>query len=308
MSDQEQKLTQGQIPEAQFVAAFQAQQDRIALLESELTKLIQAQHVKPQDNNSGLKPPKPDTFDGRHVDTFLFSLDKIFGYYRIEDENKVKLAVTYFRGAALRWYKYVEHQYQGKSELKDWNRFTALMKKHFEAANTETAVRNKLNSLRQFASVSKYNDMFNTLIIELLGIDERTKIDMYCRGLKPSIQLHVSLRAPQTLEEAQATALNVDNIFSENGMAFRKNGFNSGWNNARPREFKTSGNSSIPMELGNTEQYIEETSVNNIERPGFKKLTDDEKSQLRKENKCFKCRKVGHMANKCYSNKPAKKN
>src|SRR3954470_20614107 len=87
MSDQEQKLTQGQFPEAQFVAAFQAQQDRIALLESELTKLIQAQHVGPQYNNSGLKPPKPDTFDGRHVDTFLFSLDKIFGYYRIEQSQ-----------------------------------------------------------------------------------------------------------------------------------------------------------------------------------------------------------------------------
>jgi hypothetical protein len=304
MSDKDKTSSQGQIPEAQFIAAIQAQQDRISMLEGELTKLIQTQRASVNDKIQGLKPPKPDTFDGRQVDTFLYSLDKVFGFYRIEDERKVQLAVTYFRGAALRWYKYIEHQYKGKSELINWNQFTTLMKKHFEASNTETAVRNKLNALRQMASVSKYNDMFNTLIIELLGIDERTKIDMYCRGLKQNIQLHVSLRTPQTLEEAQATALNVDNIFSANGMAYHRNGPGSNnWNSSKNRDFRPSGMSSTPMELGNTEEDSSEAMVNSIQRPSFKKLSDSERDQLRKENKCFKCRKVGHMARKCFSDK-----
>lgn len=301
MSDQEKSNAQGQIPEAQFVAAFQAQQDRIALLEGELTKLIQAQRAGSSERTSGLKPPKPDTFDGRHVDTFLYSLDKIFGFYRIEENRKVQLAVTYFRGAALRWFKYIEHQYKGKNELENWTMFTALMKKHFEASNTETAVRNKLNSLRQLASVSKYNDMFNTLIIELLGVDERTKIDMYCRGLKGNIQLHVSLKAPSTLEEAQATALNVDNIFSQNGIGFQKNAFRqNNWNSTRAHDFRSSGDST-PMELGNTEEESGQSAVNSIQQNGFKKISDDEKRQLQKEKKCFKCGKLGHFANKCFT-------
>jgi hypothetical protein len=287
------------------VAAFQAQQDRIALLEGELTKLIQAQRTGPMDFKAPtLKPPKPDTFDGRQVDTFLYALDKIFSFYRIEDDRKVQLAVTYFRGAALRWFKYIEHQYQGKSELINWTLFTALMKKHFEASNTETAVRNKLNSIRQMTSVSKYNDMFNTLIIELLSVDERTKIDMYCRGLKPNVQLHVSLRMPTTLEEAQAIALNVDNIFSQNGLTHQKNGHRQNGSTHRGREFSPATSTSSPMELGHTESDQEpENAVNAMHQDKFRRLSEEERKQLQKEKRCFKCKKVGHMANKCSMNK-----
>ena len=67
------------------------------------------------------------------------------------------------------------------------------LKKHFESSNTEkTTVRKKLNSLRQLGTVSKYNDLFNSLIIEILEMDEKTKIEMYCRGLKSNIQLQGS--------------------------------------------------------------------------------------------------------------------
>jgi hypothetical protein len=72
MSDKDKTSSQGQIPEAQFIAAIQAQQDRISMLEGELTKLIQTQRASVNDKIQGLKPPKPDTFDGRQVDTFLY--------------------------------------------------------------------------------------------------------------------------------------------------------------------------------------------------------------------------------------------
>ena len=47
-------------------------------------------------------------------------------------------------------------------------------------------------------------------------MDEKTKIDMYCRGLKSNIQLQGMLKAPNSFEEAQIIALNVDNILNSN--------------------------------------------------------------------------------------------
>jgi len=170
----ESKQTEAQTSEAQFIAAIQVQQERISALENQLTRMIQSQQYSGIEKNTcPLKPPKPECFDGKNVGTFLFSLEKIYSFYGIHDEHKVNLAVTYFRGPALRWYRYVESQSKNKSGLNDWNLFTGMLKRHFESANTETIIRNKLNSLRQIGSVSKYNDIFNSLIIELLEVDEK---------------------------------------------------------------------------------------------------------------------------------------
>ena len=182
----------------------------------QLTKQVeelQKQHyaVNQSSKPAGLRPPKPDVFKGDSVDLFIFTIEKSFDYYQVHEEQKVSIAVTYFRESALRWYRYIEGQSGGMQY--SWNQFKTMMLHYFKASNTETVVRNKLNSLRQQTSVSKYNDLFNNLIIELPQMDERTKIDMYCRGLKPNVHLHVSLANPSKLGDAQTLAMNVDNIF-----------------------------------------------------------------------------------------------
>jgi hypothetical protein len=242
-----------------------------------------------------LKPPKPETFDCRHVDTFIHALEKIFQFHKINDMQKVDYAVTYLRGSALRWYKYVEHQYVDHNAVKYWSQFTMLLRKHFEAANTETVVRNKLNSLKQLTTVSKYNDLYNGLIIEVLDIDEKSKIDMYCRGLKQDIRLQVSLREPKSLEDAQNAAMNIDNILhATNGIRnCRRHGDGSRFSSNN----SSSCGSLVPMEIGNTEEEtVAYVSTNS-------KLSPEEFEKLRREKKCFKCKKTGHVARRCNQTK-----
>jgi hypothetical protein len=275
----------------ELAQTLQGQQERIAQLENHIQTLVD-QQSQVVSRTSSLKPPKPDTFDGKHVDTFIYALEKLFEFHHVQDEKKVDYAVTYFRGSALRWFKYVEHQYAGQEGFKLWNNFTQVLRKHFEAANTETVVRNKLNAVRQMASVSIYNDLFNSLIIELLDIDEKTKIDMYCRGLKTAIQLHVSLKGPKTLEEAQTTAMNVDNIMNES-YGYRSNGKRQG--NGSTYNKPSSASTSVPMELGNTEESVAYIGTNS-------RLSPEEMKKLRLEKRCFKCKKTGHIARKCNDN------
>jgi hypothetical protein len=302
-----------------FVQAFRAQQERIERLEAQLV------HVEERERSrlsavtvvtSALKPPKPETFDGRHVDTFLFALDKMFKFVNVPEHQKVDLCVTYFRGSALRWYKYIEHQHASGNDtvLQNWSEFKKLLRQHFQAANTETVVRNKLNALHQLGSVSKYNDMFNELIIEVLDIDERTKIDMYCRGLKPNVQLHVSLRTPSTLEQAQEVAMNVDNILNE--MNIRRQRFPAN-NRAHPHQYgseaRPMNGSSVPMEMGNIEhdhnksgdEFGQSESLNAITNNRNRKFASgrnidrQELQKLKQEGKCFRCQKTGHLARNC---------
>lgn len=257
--------------------------------------------------NKGLKPPQPDVFKGSSVDTFLFSIEKAFEFYEIDESRKVATAVNYFRDAALRWFKFMERQFQQSPP--SWNEFKTQLIQHFKASNTETVVRNRLNNLRQIGSVVSYNDAFNRLIIELPDIDDNTKIDMYCRGLKQQIQLHVRLRTPESLNIAQTVAMNVDNIIGATSYSKEKSFTTTPKPAIGNGRFGTNSSftTSTPMELGNTEQVEVEDEESGQEvatiiprlYKGNNKLSENEIQKLMKEKKCFKCKKGGHIARRC---------
>jgi len=280
--------------------------DQNTRLTQSINELKQSQQTSSenQQNNSqtsslsryGIKPPKPDVFKGPSVDLFIFSMEKAFDYFRVEEQDKVSIAITYFREAALRWVQYLETTNQVSS---DWNQFKAMMIQHFKASNTETIIRNKLNSLRQQASVNTYNDLFNKLIIELPEIDEKTKLDIYRRGLKPSVQLHVSLSNPNNLIDAQTTAMNVDNIFAATFHKRSTAQFLPRNNTQTPHNTITT---SVPMELGSLDQHQDETidRANHVSTyQGNRKLSPDLFKRLMEEKKCFKCQRTGHIARNC---------
>ena len=42
-----------------------------------------------------------------------------------------------------------------------------------------------------------------------------------------------------------------------------------------------------------------ESEINAADGQPLKKLTDADRERLRRENRCFRCRNTGHMANQC---------
>jgi len=283
-----------------------------------------------QQSSGAIRPPKPDTFDGRQCETFIYSLEKLFAYHGEQDsERKVALAVTFLRGSALRWYRCAERQ-DTNGGLRNWNNFTHEMKLFFLASNTETVIRNKLANLKQLGSVNKYNDLYNALIIEIVGMDATTKRDMYIRGLKSTIQLHVALKDPKSLEEAQRLALDIDGILSETGFSQAKrdgngninnNNMKNGnkknsnrYNNRFNNRYNQSSAQSVPMDLSqaqneyNQDEYDDEdeATVSSAQSnyKGNRKMSTEQQRQLMREGRCFGCGETGHLVKDCPQRKP----
>ena len=96
--------------QAQLLATIKSQHERIGQLEHLIQDVLQQQ---PSTSTSfTLKPPKPETFSGHQVDTFIFAIEKAFDYHQTPEQQRVSTAVMYFRDAALRWYKSIELKYK----------------------------------------------------------------------------------------------------------------------------------------------------------------------------------------------------
>ena len=98
MAQQQHPVQGNEVPAAPQVAPPQVNPIDQALHQhsvqlNELMAEVQRQHstivrMKQQQSSNAIRPPKPDTFDGRHCDTFIYSLEKLFDYHGETDSER----------------------------------------------------------------------------------------------------------------------------------------------------------------------------------------------------------------------------
>jgi hypothetical protein len=304
----------------------------MAALEAQLLQQQQQSTIVPsavQSVSTNLRPLKPDAFDGRKVESFISTLEDVIELEQrhSSDEQKITWARTFFRDRVSTWARGIKRQIESghisddESPFNDWNRFKAALRRAFNSSNTEDQVRSKLSVLTQVASVQRYTDAFNELINEISDMDEKTKVHTYKRGLKPNIAMQVATQRPKRLDEAQALALDMD-VIIYNELRSRK-GVSTCTNGIARRSFTTGsfGNGAVPMEIGNVvNEYddddrfsvVAEEECAAIQSRGpvparsytgdNRRLSDEDHRLCRQENRCFKCKQIGHRAWKCSKN------
>jgi hypothetical protein len=107
-------------------------------------------------------------------------------------------------------------------------------------------------------------------------------------------------KIPRTIDEWKAMA--------QNEVARAKEKYNAGLtgaqqrNQQRPRDFGNFQNQSNPphQQQSNPNHVSMDVDAANITQ--LKKLTLEERTQLAKEGRCFRCRLQGHMAQNCPKN------
>ena len=124
-------------------------------------------------------------------------MDRHFDYEDVDEEKKVKQAVTRLKGHATLWWDELqaERRSKGKQRIKIWDRMVAKLKAKFIPKDFQINLFRKLHNLRQKGmTVKEYIEEFYWLNIKT-GQRERDKerVTRYINGLRYEIQDELSM-------------------------------------------------------------------------------------------------------------------
>src|SRR4051812_9783675 len=132
------------------------------------------------------KPAKPSTFSrktGESIDTWIFTIEQYFRLVSTPAETQTLLAASYLVDNAATWWRYVSIENERLRITWTWKEFTEGLRTQFRPIAAEKVARNRLNNLRQTASVTNYTNIFRNLIIEIPTMAEEDKLEYYLKGL-----------------------------------------------------------------------------------------------------------------------------
>jgi hypothetical protein len=210
----------------------------------------------------------------------------------VDNDLKIAFVISYVKdGPAAAWAeRYTARPSHGtnvvapnKTKALDYNDFIREFKETFKEHNKGETTRMLLSKLRQGKfSVDAYNDIFNGYATDANYNDEALCF-MYMQGRNESIHNQIMLMStlPTTLQDLQDKASKFDICCNYNN------------NKAMDPYARRNDNNN---ELGSCSNPI------HVERR-FIKLSDDEQGKLRNENKCFVCKREGHIARFCPDNR-----
>lgn len=232
-----------------------------------------------------LKPAKPDTFSSVRAsgrpEAWLFVVDTYLQAAEIPDPHTIRLVATLLRGSAALWWQSHQRSVResGVAAITTWAAFQTAFIEQFAPVSNVRQARDRLRSLVQTKSVAEYTTLFRSLILQIPNASADEQLDRYVAGLKPIVRREVDLREPANLQDAMRLADRADTHLYRNPAV----------SVSRPAPAAPSG--PVPMDIGavQTGPYS----------PPLKKLTEQERDRLAKENRCFRCREIGHRARAC---------
>jgi hypothetical protein len=279
---------------------------------------------------------QPSTFTGTMgfgVDDWVSEMVQQFSYYagRFPDgASCVRFAASYFTGAALHWWE----RESDRASIVDWSEFVSRLHKRFRPVQAAMLARQRLGKLSQRAgqSVNQYTSSFQITLTPIVDMGDADQVHHYVNGLIGVVAAKVWERHPVTLKEAIDYAVSIEAMshYGRSAMApsggFRGSSYGGG--------SSSSSSTSVPMDINNLQGDLEhkydepeqgfdplsailakmesmEHRINALGQSGgssggvshdrsrIPDLKPGDIARLQKENKCFRCKKTGHMKNEC---------
>ena len=248
-----------------------------------------------QDRAPKLNPPKP--FDGTRAEykSFIMQLNLIFNsdparYTGTNADNaKIAYAASYLSGSAKEWFQPHVNETTGAISFPTWTEFVAALRAAFEDPDAYQTAYNKISTLKQEKDCSSYYATFVPLAT-VLGIDERTKISFFKKGLNAELKkaLSYQITLPTGFDEFVQACIKIDNQIRANTEARDAIPRTQGGQFA-PTPSTSTGTHSGPMDLSGARYRSQKRGP----------VTDQEKKRRRDNNLCLYCGSSGHWASQC---------
>jgi hypothetical protein len=163
-------------------------------------------------------PAYEGSLDAEELLDWIRTLDTYFDYEDIEEDKKVRHAVTKLKGHATLWWDELQadRRSKGKQKIKSWDRMIAKMKAKFIPRDYQITLFRRMQNLRQkLMTVKEYTEEFYKLNIRAGHREsDDEKVARYMNGLRYDIQDEMSMTTIRTVEDAYQMALKAEEKLS----------------------------------------------------------------------------------------------
>jgi hypothetical protein len=261
-------------------------------------------------------PAYEGSLDAEELLDWIRALDTYFDYEDIEEDKKVRHAVTKLKGHAALWWDELQadRRSKGKQKIKSWDRMIAKMKAKFIPRDYQITLFRRMQNLRQkLMTVKEYTEEFYRLNIRAGHREsDDEKVARYLNGLRYDIQDELSMVTLRTVEEAYQMALKAEEKLSrKQGQRGRGRSQPRGKVVVQERTQKPKEDWKKPQgraEKGGTSQQRQQNFEPRRQRPDQQGDYADANTFPRTRGRgrgrggvitCFTCGKDGHKAVDC---------
>lgn len=238
--------------------------------------------------HSFLRAVAPSKFAAKaneDVNDWLTKVDRYFEMLKLSPSDRVLAATMLLDGLPAKWVVNLPPIPAGQEP---WQFFKSLLRQRFQSRNAKFFARQKLYSLKQRGSVTKYNLQFDTLRSLLDDFGEADAMLCYFMGLKPKIREHFA--GNPNLRVDLLTMMNIAESL-DNEQYHNIAGFQS-FSDKSPHHPESHHHvSSFPQPM---------------DLDAMSGSSDHEKAKQKqldlKNRTCFKCHAQGHQSRNCPKN------
>jgi hypothetical protein len=163
-------------------------------------------------------PVYEGNLDAEELLDWIRALDTYFDYEDVEEDKKVRHAITRLKGHATLWWDELQadRRYKGKQKIKSWDQMIAKMKEKFIPKDYQITPFRRMQNVRQkLMTLKEYTEEFYRLNIRAGHREsDDEKVARYMNDPRYDIQDEMSMATIQMVEDAYQMALKAEEKLS----------------------------------------------------------------------------------------------